>query len=131
MSWLAGTHASTDVLPRDKTDTELRRRETANAMDSTATLQLAASRLRQAYWIGLLETWDDSLARLSSKLGVPLSPRHEQPGKSYPPVSNTVRMKLEALMPMDMWLYVQQLQCIRSQHVVFARIYAYSISVKM
>ena len=105
VSWLTGTHISDWVgCPEWLMDI----RETL-ALDGTAMCLLAAERLRQVRWFGILEEWDRSIELLKHEFNLSSVPkmRHHNKGqeKQYAELTDPEQEALASLMPRDLWLY--------------------------
>jgi hypothetical protein len=89
------------VNPQEQDDRE---RLAANA---TAMCLLAADRLDETLWFGIIEHLPRSMELLQHALGLSSVPRFPQSNaaKSYPKPTEWEREALASLMPQDSWLY--------------------------
>ena len=74
----------------------------------TAAVLVAAKRLEQTIWFGLLEEKEKSMKLLQMTLGLDVSPtlpEHNILGFHKPPPSNETKQKIASYLPMDTWLY--------------------------
>jgi hypothetical protein len=108
VSWLTGTHIANWVqVPAEQVPL---REELTAPQYTPYMLHLAADRLEQTLWFGVLEDLPRSTELLEHALGRSLTRRLEFPvankGKiQHPPVSFQERQALESLLPQDLWLY--------------------------
>ena len=107
VSWLSGTHiASWAQVTKD----EVPERERI-ASNYTAMCYLAASRLQQTRWFGLLEDIDRGLELLQWEFSLPKKPemKRSNVNKKHIITENEVTQiekdALASLMPQDIWLY--------------------------
>jgi hypothetical protein len=125
VSWLTGTHIGSWVgIPKDQVEERERR-----AQDSVAMCHLAANRLEQTKWFGLLEESDRSMELLQhafnllERPSLPHNNRHKNNGsarlkrnpaaeedkggnhKNDNPATEEDNKCLASLMPQDIWLY--------------------------
>lgn len=103
ISWLTGTHLAkwVGVNPQEQNDRE---RLAANA---TAMCVLAADRLDETLWFGIIEDLPRSMELLQHALGLSSLPEFPKfnAAKTYPKPTEWEREALASLMPQDMWLY--------------------------
>lgn len=105
VDFLAGTFSSGGWVMTDEVESEhkeyLRRNKTAACL-------LAAKRLEQTVWFGILEDVDRSMKLLQISFGLdstPVLPKKNQATKGYPEPSDEIKLEIEKLLPKDMWLY--------------------------
>ena len=106
VSWLTGTHIAGWVVPKI-TKTMIENRE-YQALNITAMLPLAASRLRETKWFGILEDLNRSMILLQHAFNlseVPTLPTENRNKHKKPRVTEEEMKALESLIPQDMWLY--------------------------
>jgi hypothetical protein len=114
VSWLTGTHIASWVrIPKE----QIPQREVVTARENVPLLlHMAADRLEQTLWFGILEDVDRSMELLSYAMGRTNSSEHYQQmpitlpaanrGKmSHPDPSEAELEALESLVPQDLWLY--------------------------
>jgi hypothetical protein len=108
ISWLTGTHLSRWVSVSPYTfyrDVEGRERLASNG---TAMCLLAADRLDETLWFGIIEDLPRSMELLQHALGlssVPEFPKSNWASDKYPEPTEWERQALASLMPQDLWLY--------------------------
>jgi hypothetical protein len=76
--------------------------------NKTAACLLAAQRLEQTVWFGLLEDVERSMKLLQISLGLdqtPVLPQRNAAKHEYPVPSDEIKMEIERQLPKDMWLY--------------------------
>lgn len=106
VSWLSGTHIASWV---GVTKLEVPARE-ERAKNAEAMCHLAADRLEQTRWFGILEDLNRSLELLQHEFGLPRRPvmgRSNKNGKkplNFKP-NELEQAALASLMPQDIWLY--------------------------
>jgi hypothetical protein len=101
--WLTGTHTDRSVgIPADQVEERER-----IASDYAAMCHLAADRLEQTLWFGILEDLDRSMELLQYALKLDFRPKlpKSNRGPKQPPATEWEKKALESLMPQDMWLY--------------------------
>lgn len=105
VSWLTGTHVDPWV-GGPKTKEEIQQREIAS-QNSSATCLLAADRLDQTLWFGIIEDLPRSMELLQHALGLSKQPSlpKKNSHSSNPKPSEFEEDALASLMPRDMWLY--------------------------
>ena len=106
VSWLTGTHTEEWVIGKLNTS-EVKRREDMYT-NATALCLLAADRLDQTRWFGILEELPESMELLRLEMGLnetPSLPEGNKNPKPRPVVGEWEHQALASLMPMDMWLY--------------------------
>ena len=108
--WLTGTHTEDWVVPHLNAS-ELSRRQELYTNHTTKLCLLAADRLDQTLWFGILEDLNKSMAVLQHALGLdetPVLPRGNlNPKHAAQPrvLSAWERQAMASLVPMDLWLY--------------------------
>jgi hypothetical protein len=104
VSWLTGTHIANWVgCPKGQVEARERR-----ARNSTAMCYLAAARLQQVKWFGILEDLGRSMELLQHEFNLTDIPKmgHSNNGGHGHAKPTTEEVKaLESLMPQDLWLY--------------------------
>jgi hypothetical protein len=105
VSWLTGTHIANWVgCPKDQVEVRERR-----ARNSTAMCYLAAERLQQVKWFGILEDLDRSMELLQHEFMLTDIPKmgHSNSANNSTTIKPTAEEveALESLMPQDLWLY--------------------------
>jgi hypothetical protein len=104
--WLTGTHiGSSWVVNVDASDVPEREEVYRNA---TAMCHLAADRLDQTFWFGMLEDLPRSMELLQHALKLPRTPSLPQrnAGKTHhPKPTEWEEAALASLMPRDLWVY--------------------------
>lgn len=76
--------------------------------NKTAACLLAAERLEQTVWFGLLEDIDRSMKLLEVSFGLdftPVLPKRNSAKKQYDDPSKELKLLIEQQLPKDMWLY--------------------------
>jgi Sulfotransferase family len=106
VSWLSGTHIASWV---GVTKAEVPARE-ERAKNAEAMCHLAADRLEQTRWFGILEDLNRSLELLQHEFGLPRRPVMGRSNKNIKKPLNFKPSELEqaalaSLMPQDIWLY--------------------------
>lgn len=101
--WLTGTHVErwVNVPP-----TQVNEREVQYATNATHWCHLAADRLEQTLWFGLIEDVPRSMELLQHALQLPerpILPRAN--GNSHPKPTKQQKEALASLMPRDLWVY--------------------------
>jgi len=107
VSWLTGTHTEEWVVGA-LNKTEVTRRENLYKNHTTEMCHLAANRLDQTLWFGLLNDLPRSMELLQHVLGLnetPYLPRGNKNPLPKPDIQENERQALASLMPMDVWLY--------------------------
>jgi len=102
--WLTGTHTGSFV-GIDPSEIEERERRASNA---TAMCLLAADRLDQTLWFGILEDLDRSMELLGHALNLVETPSFPKANKKRQRQAKPTEWEQEALaslMPQDLWLY--------------------------
>ncbi|CAB9504712.1 expressed unknown protein [Seminavis robusta] len=106
VSWLTGTHIASWVAPKKRTEEDVLKREQA-ASNATAMLTLAAARLRETRWFGILEDLPRSMRLLQHEFNLSAMP--SMPMKNMNNNKATLKgpeyKALASLMPQDLWLY--------------------------
>ena len=109
--WLTGTHTEDWVVPHLNAS-ELSRRQELYTNHTAELCLLAADRLDQTLWFGILEHVNKSMAVLQHALGLdetPVLPRgnlNPKHAAAQPRVlSAWERQAMASLVPMDLWLY--------------------------
>lgn len=105
VNFLAGTFSSGGWVMTDEIESDhkeyLRRNKTAACL-------LAAERLEQTVWFGILEDVDRSMKLLQISFGLdntPVLPKKNKAKRKYPDPSDEIKLEIEKLLPSDMWLY--------------------------
>ena len=101
--WLTGTHVETWVHVDPSQVTE---REQIYAENATAMLHLAADRLDETLWFGILEDLPRSMELLQHALGLDYTPTLPTANKNaHPSPTESEKNALASLMPRDLWVY--------------------------
>ena len=105
VSWLTGTHIANWVgTPANEID---QREKTAS--NATAMLHLAAARLRDTKWFGLLDDLPRSMRLLQHSFNLASTPEMKVSNKNrkHPPTKPTLEesQAIASLMPQDIWLF--------------------------
>lgn len=106
VSWLTGTHVDSWVGGK-MTAAKIAERELASE-NSTAICLLAADRLDQTFWFGIMEDLPRSMELLQHSLGLlrlPMLPKVNANRQSSPKPTVFEKASLASLMPRDLWLY--------------------------
>jgi len=106
LQYLAGTWRAADWLKTDGNDNAPNKQYLRK--NRTAAILLAASRLDQCVWFGLLEEIDRSLTLLQATLGTNTGPTMGKANgakNAHPPPSNETKRLIERYLPQDIWLY--------------------------
>lgn len=75
-------------------------------LNSTWACQLAADRLEETLWFGILEKLDESMEQLSRALEWgKIKMAHKRPTVHKGGASEELKKRIAVLMPMDIWLY--------------------------
>lgn len=106
VKYLAGTWQQSDwLLTDDKESSEVKNYLRQNC---TAAALVAAKRLEQTTWFGLLEEKEKSMKLLQMTLGLgalPTLPQNNRVGAKKRQPSDETKKKIAAYLPMDIWLY--------------------------
>jgi len=99
-------------LERDKRELKL--------LNSTWACHLAADRLDQTLWFGILEMLDESMEELSRSLGWSrIRMAHKRPTIDKGGASQELKDRIALLMPMDIWLYKYALELFDARYIRF------------
>ena len=105
--YLAGTMNNNDWMSTDRDDNS--DAKVYLRQNKTAAILLAAKRLDQTVWFGLLEEKERSLKLLQLNLGLEKAPSLPKANAAKtgtnPQPSETTKKLIEAYLPQDMWLY--------------------------
>ena len=105
VDFLAGIFHPGGWVKTDETDSETKKYLRRN---KTAACLIAANRLEQTVWFGLLEDVDRSMKLLQISLGLehtPSLPKKNTARRQYPIPSDEIKLEIENHLPKDMWLY--------------------------
>ena len=106
VKYFAGTWEQNDWLLTDGKESS--KMKNYLRQNYTAAVLVAAKRLEQTLWFGLLEEKDKSMKLLQMALGLdvpPTLPEDNKLGFHKPPPSNETKRKIASYLPMDIWLY--------------------------
>lgn len=105
VDFLAGIFHSGGWIMTDETETETKEYLRQN---KTAACLVAAQRLQQTLWFGLLEDVDRSMQLLQISLGLhwtPVLPEKNTAKHLYPIPSDDIKLEIGKNIPKDIWLY--------------------------